>query len=125
MPITKRLITAAAVLLALLAAVALGAGYPLIPVPVAEGHGGGNYDGTTHAEGEHHAHVSPAWKNGSRCIYPDHIADKHTQNDGTLVLGMHTGFSSGGYTTGPAKATSRPRTSHWPGSTSKASGKSD
>ena len=105
MPITKRLITNAAVLLALVAAVALGAGYPLTPVHVAEGHGGGNYDGTTHAEGEHHAHVSRAWKNGSRCIYPDHIADKHTNGDGSLVLGPHTGFASAAYTTGPAEGT--------------------
>ena len=87
MPITKRLITAAIVLVALVAATLLGTGYLPTPSQVAEGHGGGNYDGTEHAQGKHHTHSNRAWNNGSRCIGPNHIANKHTNSDSTLVLG--------------------------------------
>ena len=106
MPITKRLITNAAVLLALVAATLLGAGYLTAPPHVAQGHDGGSYDGTGHARGEHHTHSNRAWTGGSRCIGPGHIANKHTQDDGTLVLGPHAGFTSGEYTTGAGKGTS-------------------
>ena len=106
MPITKRLITNAAVLLALVAATLLGVGYLTAPPHVAQGHDGGSYDGTGHARGEHHTHSNRAWNNGSRCIGPGHIANKHTNSDGTLVLGPHTGFASSEYTTGAGRGTS-------------------
>ena len=50
MPITKRFIATATVLLALAAATLLDTGYLTTPPQVAEGHGGGNYDGTGHAK---------------------------------------------------------------------------
>ena len=73
---------------------------------MAEGHSGGNYDGTGHAQGEHHVHHGKAWRAGSRCINPDHIAERHTNPGGVLVLGQHRDYSSTPYTEGPDMGTS-------------------